>query len=213
MSTNQPGSIVGLTGGIATGKSTVGRFFEDEGIVVIDADDLARQIVEPGEPALDDIVDAFGDDVLHDDGTLNRTRLGEIIFRDDEARRTLEEITHPEIARAMMERARQAFSEGHRWVIYDAALIVETGSHQMLDALIVVDCSPQTQRERLRERDEFDDDEIDRRLASQMPLKEKREVADYVIDNDGTLDDTRRQVRQLKQRIDESIEASGTAKP
>ena len=213
MSTNQPGSIVGLTGGIATGKSTVSRFFRNLGVVVIDADDLARQIVEPGRPALDEIVDAFGEDVLADDESLDRTRLGEIIFRDEQARKQLESITHPRIAQAMLEGAAQAFEEGQRWIIYDAALLVESGTHGMLDALIVVHCSEQTQRHRLRRRDDLNDEEIERRLRAQMPLSEKRRAADFVIDNDGSLDETHRQVEELKKQIDANIATHGTAKP
>lgn len=213
VSTNRRGAIVGLTGGIATGKSTVAGFFRDLDVVVVDADDLARRIVEPGRPALDEIVEAFGDDVLHDDGTLDRTRLGDKIFRDDRARKTLEQITHPRIAQAMVKRAQRAFDDGHRWVIYDAALLVETGTHQLLDALIVVDCSPETQRRRLQQRDDIDEAEARRRIDSQMPLEEKRRAADFVIDNDGSREQTRRQTRQLKERIDELIDTHGTAQP
>lgn len=211
MSTNQSGNILGLTGGIATGKSTVADFFRDLGVVVIDADDLSRQIVDPGEPALDEIVETFGDEVLADDGTLDRTRLGDKIFQDDQARKQLEAITHPRIAEAMFDRARDAFDDGHRWVLYDAALLVETGTYRMLDALIVVDCSEQTQIQRLRDRDGLDEQQARRRLDAQMPLDDKRAAADFVIDNDGSLDDTRDQVRQLKQRIDQLIHAHGTA--
>lgn len=213
VSTTQPGCIVGLTGGIATGKSTVADIFRELGVVVIDADDLSRHIVEPGKPALEDIVDAFGSEVLADDGTLDRTRLGEKIFQDDDARRRLEAITHPRIAEAMLDRAKRAFEAGDSWVIYDAALLVESGTHEMLDALIVVDCSVDTQRQRLQRRDGLDDGEIDDRLDAQMPLDEKRRAADYVIDNDGSLDDTSDQVQTLKERIDVLIDTHGTAQP
>ena len=187
--------------------------FRDEGVVVIDADELARDIVEPGEPALDDIVDTFGDDVLADDGTLDRTRLGDKIFQDDQARRRLEAITHPRIAEAMFDRARQAFDQGHRWVLYDAALLVETGSHNLLDALIVVDCSETTQMQRLQQRDEVDEEQAESRIDAQLPLSNKRDAADFIIDNDGAIDETRRQVQQLTKRIDELIETHGTATP
>jgi len=213
VSTTQPGCIVGLTGGIATGKSTVADIFRELGIVVIDADELSRRIVEPGEPALQDIVDTFGAQVLDDDGTLDRTRLGEKIFQDDDARRRLEAITHPRIAEAMLERANSAFDAGESWVIYDAALLVESGTHEMLDALIVVDCSVETQRQRLQRRDGLDDGAIDDRLHAQMPLDEKRRAAHYVIDNDGSLADTNDQVRRLKERIDDLIDTHGTAQP
>lgn len=213
MSTNHDGQIIGLTGGIATGKSTVARFLREFGVVVIDADELARRVVEPGQPALEEIVDAFGPEVLAEDGTLDRNRLGEKVFRDDEARTTLENITHPRIAEAMFKRAEEAFHEGHRWVVYDAALLVETGTHRMLAALIVVDCSPTTQLKRLMGREEIDEEAARRRIDAQMPLDEKRQIADYIIDNDGSLEETRRQVHELKQRIDERIDTHGTAKP
>jgi dephospho-CoA kinase len=210
---NSPGSIIGLTGGIATGKSTVADIFSDLGVVVLDADILAREIVAPGQPAFIDIVDTFGHKVVDGDGTLNRTRLGEIIFRDGEARKTLEAITHPRIARAMFDGAKEAFDAGHDWIIYDAALLVETGTHHMLDALIVVHCSPKTQLQRLLERDDITEDEARRRIDAQMPLDEKRQAAHFVIDNDGSLSDTHRQVQELKERIDELIAVHGTATP
>lgn len=213
MSTNPPGCIIGLTGGIATGKSTVADMFSELGVVVLDADELARQVVEPGKPAFVDIVDAFGDEVVADDHTLDRTRLGEIIFRDDEARSTLEAITHPRIAQAMFDGARHAFDAGHDWVLYDAALLVETGTHRILDALIVVHCSETTQLQRLTERDDITDTQARQRIDAQMPLDDKRRAADFVIDNDGTIEDTRRQVRELKRRIDELIAVHHTATP
>ena len=204
MSTRRLGSIVGLTGGIATGKSTVSEIFRDAGVVVIDADELARQVVAPNTPALDAIQRQFGDEVIDDSGELDRARLGEIVFASSERRAELEAITHPQIALAMLEAAREAFHDGHQWVIYDAALLVETGGHRGLDALIVVDCSPQTQRRRLKKRDGLSDEEIQRRLDAQLPLDEKREAADFVICNDGSLDDTRRQVLKIKQTIDDN---------
>lgn len=212
MSTNQPGAIVGLTGGIATGKSTVSGFFSDLGVPVIDADDLARQIVAPGQPALDEITDAFGDEVLADDGSLNRPALADIVFDDEQARQQLNAITHPRIAQAMMDRARRAFEDGHLWVIYDAALLVETGTHKWLQALIVVDCQPQTQIKRLTARDDLSDAQARQRIDAQMPLAEKRQAADYIIDNDGSLEETQRQVEELKATIDHLLQTTGQAR-
>lgn len=213
MSTKQTGVIIGLTGGIATGKSTVTRIFQDLGVVVIDADLLAREIVAPGQPALKEILNAFGQGLLTPEGTLNRTALGDRIFRDEEARRTLEFITHPRIAQAMVERATRAFERGHLWVVYDAALLVETGTYRFLDSLIVVDSSPATQLRRLQAREDISSEEAQRRVQAQMPLIEKRAVADYIIDNEGTLEETRQQVEALKQRIDHLVATLGTAKP
>ena len=211
MSTNQPGVIIGLTGGIATGKSTVSQFFRDAGVPVIDADQLAREIVAPGTPALREIAETFGDEVIAGDGTLDRNKLGDRIFQDHQARATLNAITHPRIAEAMFARAREEFERSHQWVIYDAALLVETGTHRFLDSLIVVHCSEQTQHERLRRRDNLDQAQAQQRIDAQMALDEKLQAADFVIDNDGDLEDTKQQVEQLKQRIDDLIETHGTA--
>jgi dephospho-CoA kinase len=205
--------IVGLTGGIATGKSTVARLLSDLGVVVIDADRLAREIVEPGEPALQEIVDAFGEEVLSEEGTLDRAHLGARIFADPDARKRLEAITHPRIAREMFHRAEKARQQGHPFVVYDAALLVETGTHRLLDSLIVVDCSEESQLHRLLHRDDLSPEAARHRIDSQMPLSEKRAVADYVIDNDGSLAQTEAQVRQLKEQLDRYLASRGTTAP
>ncbi|RVU48976.1 dephospho-CoA kinase [Lujinxingia sediminis] len=205
--------IIGLTGGIASGKSTVSRHFEALGVPVIDADRIARQVVEPGQPALADIVEAFGANVLHEDGTLNRTALGAHIFQDPDARARLGAITHPRIAQEMARQSAAAFEHGHPWVIYDAALIVENGLYKAFDSLIVVACSPETQLQRLMARDGISEKQALARIHSQMPLREKLEVADFVIDNDQSLDHTRRQVDDLFETIDARIRQRGSARP
>jgi dephospho-CoA kinase len=206
-------SIVGLTGGIASGKSTVARMFEDRQVPVIDADVIAREVVEPGEPALEDIEQAFGTDMIRDDGTLDREALGQVIFEDDDARARLNAITHPRIAQRMAERAREYSEKGHRWVIYDAALIVENNIHEWLDALIVVAADRPTQVERLIRRDNIDREDAVKRIESQLPIDRKVEVADYVIDNNGTLDDTLEQVERVYERIEHNLAERGTAAP
>ena len=203
MSTEALPRIVGLTGGIASGKSTVSNMFRELGVLVIDADEVARDVVKPGTPGLDAIVAAFGDDVLDPAGNLDRARLGSIIFADPSARRTLNEITHPRIAMEMMSRASRAGQDGHSWVIYDAALIVENGIHHMLNGLIVVVCTPDVQLQRLMHRDGFTEADAQERIASQLPLAQKVDVADWVIDNGGTLDETASQVR----RVFDAVEA------
>lgn len=205
--------IVGLTGGIASGKSTVANMLADLGARIIDADVIARKIVEPGEPAWKDIRETFGEEVFHDDDTLNREALGEVVFGDPEARKKLETITHPRIGQRMMERAQQIRSEGHDWVIYDAALIVENGIHEWLDSLIVVAADRDVQVKRVIERDKMSRDQAVQRLDAQMPLEEKVAVADYVIDNNGTLGQTREQVEQIYQQIGRGVRTRGTAKP
>ncbi len=205
--------IVGLTGGIASGKSTVATMFEEMGARIIDADVIAREVVEPGQPASEDIRRAFGDGVFCDDATLDRAALGEVVFGDPQARRTLEGITHPRIAQRMMERADECRKQGYGWVIYDAALIVENGIHRWLDSLIVVAADPQVQIERLMARDGLTREQAQRRLDAQMPLADKVAVADFVIDNGGPLAQTREQVEDLYQRIEHGVRTRGTAKP
>ena len=159
MSTTEPFAIVGLTGGIASGKSTVSEMFRQLGVTIIDADLLAREVVRPGEPALEEIREEFGDRVIDQQGELDREALGEIIFSDESARETLDQITHPRIARRMQQKAAEARGSGERWVIYDAALIVENGLHEAFNALIVVAADPDVQVERLTERDDISEQE------------------------------------------------------
>jgi dephospho-CoA kinase len=204
--------IIGLTGGIASGKSTVSGLFRELGAVVIDADALARDVVAPGQPALEDIRKVFGDDVLTESGELDRAGLAAIVFGNDDARARLEGITHPRIAEAMMTATQRAGEEGHRWVIYDAALIVEKGHHHWLDSVIVVAVSPSTQLERLRRRDGLNPEQAQARLDAQMPLADKIAVATFVIDNEGSVEQTRRQVVALHQTIDGRVRAHGSAR-
>lgn len=210
MSTNDDFAIVGLTGGIASGKSTVAEMFRGFGVTVVDADELAREIVQPGEPALEEIAERFGDEVI-DEGRLDREVLGDVIFEDEDARRDLEAITHPRIARRMRHRADRARQSGESWMIYDAALIVENNLHRGLDALVVVAAATETQIERLMARDDLGRDEAASRIDAQMPLEQKLAVADYVVDNDGSLEATRRQVERLHTVLDEGIRRFGTA--
>lgn len=205
--------IVGLTGGIASGKSTVTSMFRELGVVVIDADAIAREVVEPGEPALDEIREAFGDGVIATDGSLDRAALGKIIFADDDARKQLGHITHPRIGQRMMQRAMEAGLLGHAWVIYDAALLVENNLYKMFDSLIVVAVSEETQLARLMERDESAREDAMARIDAQLPLADKVAVADHVIDNNGTREQTRTQVVALHAFITQNIAEHGTAKP
>jgi dephospho-CoA kinase len=204
---------VGLTGGIASGKSTVAGMLEDLGAPVIDADVIAREVVEPGAPALADIKEAFGEDVIAEDGTLDRPALGEVVFGEVDARKKLDAITHPRIAQRMMERANELREEGHQWVVYDAALIVENGIHEWLDSLIVVAADPEVQHERVVERDNLSRSDAQKRIDSQMPLEDKIAVADYVVDNNDTLEQTREQVEQVFRQIEQGVRTRGTAKP
>jgi dephospho-CoA kinase len=205
-------AIVGLTGNIAGGKTTVADMFTDRGVPVLDADELAREIVEPGRPAYRDIRETFGDEVIADDGTLDREALGDIVFDDEEARDELESITHPRIAMRMRDRAQQLRDEGHDWVIYDAALIVENDLHHGLDSLIVVAADRDVRLERLVARDDLDRSEAEARFGAQLPQRDKIRVADWVIDNNGSLDETRRQVERLYDLFEHGLEQCGTTR-
>ena len=189
---------VGLTGGIATGKSTVSRLFVEWGAHLIDADVLAREAVAPGKPALRKIAETFGREMLRPDGTLDRDRLGKVVFGDPKQLEQLNALVHPYVAVAQEQRSREiAGKDPHAVIIYDAALLIEAGAHTRMDKIIVVTADAQTQLARLKARNHLSADEGKRRIGAQMPLAEKIKVADYVID--GTLPLTR--LRKEVQRI------------
>jgi dephospho-CoA kinase len=194
----RPFLLVGLTGGIATGKSTVSAFFRALGCEVIDADLLAREVVAPGEPAYREIVEAFGPGVVQADGTLDRTGLGAIVFADPLQRKRLEAITHPAIRERFTRRLADLAARGFAGiVIFDAAVIIESGGHRAMDRLVVVVTDEATQRARLVGRDGITPEEVERKIASQMPVAEKAKLADYVIDNSGPRADTEAQTRRV----------------
>ena len=176
--------LVGLTGGIATGKSTVAEIFRRLGCVVIDADQLAREVVAPGEPALAAVAREFGD-VLAPDGTLDRKKLATIVFADPGRRRGLEGILHPAIRARFDARLEALARDGFEGIVmFDAPVMIESGGYKHMDRLVVVVTDEATQRARLVARD-ADAADGERRIASQMPLAEKVKLADYVIDNSG----------------------------
>ncbi|MFO0695673.1 MAG: dephospho-CoA kinase [Polyangiales bacterium] len=189
--------VVGLTGGIASGKSTVAKAFERHGVAVVDADQIARDVVEPGTPGLAKIVETFGRDVLTADGHLDRKKLGDLVFRDAEARAALNAITHPLIALAGIEKISSYAATDVPYVIYEAALLVETGGYKGFDALVVVAVTPETQLSRLVGRDGAGEEDARARIASQMPMERKIAVADYVIRNDGPLEEAAREVARV----------------
>lgn len=179
--------LLGLTGGVATGKSTVAKMFRRLGAVVIDADELARTVVQPGKPAWRDIVRAFGSDVLDPDRTINRRALGSIVFSQPAKRRRLEHIIHPRVAREQQRLTRQAGKKDPMAVvIYDVPLLFEAGIDTRVDKIVVVTADRETQIARLRKRNGFSRSEALRRIGSQMPMKRKCQLADFVLD--GTKD-------------------------
>lgn len=194
---------VGLTGGIACGKSTVSRMFEERGASIVDADRIAREVVLPGQPALEEVADAFGTGVITPEGLLDRKRLGSIIFGDESARKRLEGILHPRI-RAEISRQMEHWQQIHPSgvTIVDIPLLFESGLDKLyaFDDIIVVYVPREVQLSRLQSRDDLTEEEANRRIVSQMPIEDKRKLADVVIDNSGTLDDTARQVEAYLSR-------------
>lgn len=192
--------IYGLTGGIASGKSTVSAMFRELGAPVIDADQVARDVVEPGEPALQEIAKRF-DGVINADGTLNRARLGEKIFSNAADREALNAIIHPRIQEAVAIRTMELADQGVPVALYDAALLIENRLHALFNGVILVEIPREMQLERLMRRDGLARAQAEARLNSQMSLEEKRPFANWVIDNSKDLSSTREQVNAIWQSL------------
>ncbi|MGI9222597.1 MAG: dephospho-CoA kinase [Woeseiaceae bacterium] len=188
---------IGLTGGIASGKSTVADMFADLGITVVDTDVIAREVVEPGQPALDEIRQAFGDAVFNPDGTLDRNAMRRLIFADDEARQRLESIVHPRIGQ---ETLRQADAARGDYIIIVVPLLVNSALRHQVDRVLVVDCDEATQIERLLARDAESEEQAKRILAAQSSRAERLEIADDVIENNATLDEVAAAVSAFNDR-------------
>jgi len=200
--------LVGLTGGIATGKSTVSAMFRARGCIVIDADILAREVVEPGQPAYERIVAAFGPRVVAPDGALDRKALGSIVFADPQRRKELEAITHPEIRARFAARLAELTEQGFDGiVIFDAAVMIESGNYKNMDRMVVVTADAEAQVRRQRERDGASVEAATRRIASQMPLAEKVKLADHVIDNAGAREATAARVAEVHEALLEDLAA------
>jgi len=188
--------LVGLTGGIGSGKSTVARLLEKRGAVVFDADLLAREAVEPGTPGHAAVIERFGADVLAPGGELDREALASIVFADPSARRDLEEIVHPEVRRLFAEGS-EAYRDTDRVVVFSAPLLVETGMHTAFEILVVVSATVATQIERLMRQRGMSESSIRARIVAQAPLEDKAAVADFLVDNEGTLDELESQVDRV----------------
>lgn len=193
--------ILGLTGGIATGKSTVTGMLRERGIPVIDADQIAREVVEPGKPAYDAIVRHFGRDILLEDGQIDRKKLGEIVFSDESERQKLNAIVHPEVRRVMREEAETAEKNGASIVFMDIPLLFESKLQYMVEKIVVVYAPAAMQLARMMERDELEEEQAQKRLRAQFPIDQKREEADFLIDNSRTREETERQVENMLAEI------------
>ena len=188
--------LVGLTGGIGSGKSTVARMLEERGAVVFDADLLAREAVEPGTPGHKAVIERFGADVLAPGGELDREALASIVFADPSARRDLEQIVHPEVRRLFAEGS-EAYRDTDRIVVFSAPLLVESGMHTAFEILVVVSATVATQIERLMRQRGMSEPAIRARIDAQAPLEDKAAVADFLVDNEGTLAELESQVKRL----------------
>lgn len=191
---------IGLTGGIASGKSTVSTWLAKQGAPIIDADIIARQVVEKGQPCLKQLVEAFGQTILLADGRLNRPLVGQLVFTDKAKRQKLNQIMHKAIKEKMAEQAAIYEKTGQTAAIYDVPLLVETGWYQWMDEVWVVAVSPKTQLKRLMLRNQYTEVEAKERIASQMAVADKIKVADKVIANDGTEDDLYKELGLLWQQ-------------
>jgi dephospho-CoA kinase len=192
---------VGLTGGVASGKSSVSAVLRELGAVVIDADQLAREVVEKGTPGLEQVVEAFGPEVLTADGELDRAKVGSIVFADEEQRRVLESIVHPLVFERIVA-LEEAASEADL-VVHDIPLLAESGRADTFDAVIVVDAPTEVQVERMVRDRGWTRAEAEARIAAQAGREERRAIATYVIDNTGTHDDLRRKVTEVAAELRE----------
>lgn len=194
--------ILGLTGGVATGKSTVSRYFFEKGYAVVDADIVARRVVEPGTEGLANIVVEFGTEIIQTDGTLNREKLGAMIFADAKKRETLNSLLSNLIRRAIMADTATLVNANQPLIVLDIPLLYEAGYETHCDAVMVVYTTEEVQRERLMARNNLTEEEALNRIASQQPIETKKNRADFVIDNNGTVNDTYEQVETwLKNNI------------
>ena len=190
--------IVGLTGGIASGKSTIADMFKREGAYIIDIDMISRDVVKPGKPAWQDVIHIFGKEVLNEDQTLNRKKVGDIVFSDAEKRKKLEEIIHPKItAETLMKINEIAKKDNQAIVIIDIPLLIETDKQDTVNKVVLVYTSPQGQIERLVKRDGLSLEDAHKRLTSQMPIENKKKYAHYIINNEEPLKEVQKRVKEI----------------
>jgi dephospho-CoA kinase len=190
--------VVGVTGGIGSGKSAVTRLFEQYGITVVDADIVARIIVEPGRPALAAIAEHYGNDIIQPDGLLDRAALRALVFSDDAERRWLERLTHPLIGQEILD---QIDASNSAYTILSSPLLLDTTQQDLADCVVVVDAPEELQLRRTAQRDENDEAQVRRIMAAQMPRQDRLARADIIVDNSGTLEDLEGQVADIHQDL------------
>ena len=189
--------IIGLTGSIASGKSTVAKMIKSYGLPIVDADVVARQVVEPGTPTLKKIAEAFGTEVIAHDGSMDRAKVGSIIFHNEEMRKTLNSIIHPAIREEMLRQRDEFISFGEKNIFMDIPLLFESKLEHFVEKIIVVSVNKEVQLQRLMERNGLSVEEANARIATQIPVIEKEQLADAVIHNNGTLEDTAIQLQNV----------------
>jgi len=190
--------LIGLTGGIGSGKSLAASYFREQGAKIIDADIISRQVVESGQPAWKEIVGEFGAGYLNPDQSLNREKLATEVFQNEKKRTVLERIVHPRIFSEEKKRYEEySKSDSRAIVIIDAALLIESGNYKNVDKVVIVKTSLETQIERVMQRNGISREEVENRLKSQMPLEEKSEFADYILDNECSREELKSQVSDL----------------
>ncbi|MFO7152498.1 MAG: dephospho-CoA kinase [Bacillota bacterium] len=201
--------VIGLTGGIASGKSTVSRMLRQKGAYIIDADEIAKDIVKPGKPAWEDIVRHFGRDILDEAGNIKRKMLGKIVFSDEKKLKLLNRITHPRIVDRIKEELEASRRRNEKVVVIDAALLLEIGLDVLTDEVWVVVVDEKTQIDRLIKREgTLSYTEAVERIRAQMPLEEKLKFATRIIDNSGTIEETQKQVDEIWREIEKEWEDS-----
>jgi len=192
--------LIGLTGGIASGKTMITDYLRSLGAVVIDADEVSRELTKAGNPVLDEIAEAFGEDCLDESGNLRRRELGRVIFNDEAARKRLNDITHPKIEAVVKDLIKKYEDAGEKAIIYSAPLLLERGDSIEVDEIWVVALNPDAQISRMLARDGLDRDEAMKKLSAQSGLEEKLRRADKVIDNNGSPGESKRQAKALWER-------------
>lgn len=193
--------LIGLTGGIASGKSLVSNLFKDASFSIIDADEITKAVTKPGEKVYDDIVKEFGSEFVKDDKNLDKKKLAKLIFKNSTSKTKLEGLTHPEIRKKISEKILEHKKKKTKILILDAPLLIERGLYKQMDKVVVVYVDTDTQKERVIKRDGISGEEAILKIKAQMPLDEKRDYADYLIDNSGTPEITKEQVFKLIKRI------------
>ncbi|MGH2318338.1 dephospho-CoA kinase [Planococcus sp. SE5232] len=189
--------IIGLTGSIASGKSTVSNMLKNAGYPIIDADVVARLVVEPGSNTLAQIAKAFGPNVIQADGTMDRAKVGEIIFNDPASRKILNDLIHPAIRQEMYRQRQEFLAQGYKTIVMDIPLLFESRLQHLVDKILVVSVTEENQFSRLMERNGFSEKEARARISSQLPMSVKEDGADAVIYNNGTLDETKWQLNRI----------------